>query len=109
MPFNFSKVPGEERKFICLLANDLAEVDWSTRSVKNWVTKLQRIYNENFIVSCCGQIAMVFKACSKSTQDRLLASNFGTESADETYNFITLVKTLGGIYSSVNHVNTVFN
>ena len=51
VPLDFSKVPGEERKFICLLAKDLAEVDWSTQSVKNWVTKLQRLYNENFIVS----------------------------------------------------------
>ena len=67
-------VLGEERKFIRLLAKELAEVDWSTRSVKNW-----------------------------STQDQLLTSNFGTESAVEPYNFITLVKTLGLIYSSVNH------
>ena len=44
VPFDFSKVPGEERKFICLLAKDLAEVDWSTRSVKNWESKLQRLY-----------------------------------------------------------------
>ena len=48
-------------------------------------------------------MAVVFNACSKSTQDRLLASNFGTESAVEPYNFIKLVKTLGAIYSSVNH------
>ena len=73
-PFNFDKVPSEERKFIRLLAKELGEVDWSTRSVKNW-----------------------------STQDQLLTSNFGTESAVEPYNFITLVKTLGVIYSSVNH------
>ena len=33
--FDFSKVPGEERKFIHLLAKDLPEVDWSTRFVKN--------------------------------------------------------------------------
>ena len=26
-PFNFGMVPGEERKFICLLAKDLGEVD----------------------------------------------------------------------------------
>ena len=49
------------------------------------------------------KIGMVFNACSKSTQDRLLASNFGTESAAAAYNFITLIKTLGAIYSSVNH------
>ena len=48
-------------------------------------------------------MAVVFNACSKNTQDRLLASSFGTESAEETYNFITLVKTLGAIYSSINH------
>ena len=46
---------------------------------------------------------MVFNEGSKSTQDRLLASNFGTENADETYNFITLIKTLEAIYSCVNH------
>ena len=77
VPFNFSQVPGEERKFICLLAKELAEVDWRTRSAKNWVTKLQQLFNENFVVSHCGQIAVVFNACSKSTQDRLLASNLG--------------------------------
>ena len=103
VPFNSSKVPGEERKFIRLLAKELAEVDWSTQSFKNWVTKLHRLFNENFVVSRCGQIAVVFNACSKSTQDRFLASYFGSESAEETYNFITLVKTLGAIYSSVNH------
>ena len=60
-PFNFSMVPGEERKFICLLAKELAEVDWSTRSVKNWVTRLQRLFNKNFVMSrwgangCCFQ------------------------------------------------------
>ena len=96
-------MPREERKFIHLLAKELAEVDWSTRSIKNWVTQLQRLFNKNFVVSSCGQIAAVFNACSKSTQDRLLASNFGTESAEKTYNFITLVITLGVIYSSVNH------
>ena len=68
-PFNFRKVPGEERKFICLLAKELAEVDWSTLSVKNWVRRLQRLFNKNFVVSCWGQIAVVFNACSKSTQD----------------------------------------
>ena len=53
-PFNFSMVPGEERKFICLLAKELAEVDWSTRSVKNWVTRLQRLFNKNFVMSRWG-------------------------------------------------------
>ena len=103
MPFDFSKVPVEERKFVRLLAKDLIEVDWSTQSMKNWVTKLQHLSNKNFIISCSGQIAVVFNSCSKSTQDRLLASNFGLESADATYTFITLIKTLGAIYSSVNH------
>ena len=101
MPFKFSKIPVEGRKFVCLLAKDLTEVDWST--VKNWVRKLQRVYNENFIVSCSRQIAVVFKACSKITKDRLFTSNFGVESADATYTFIMLIKTLGAIYSSVNH------
>ena len=36
-------------------------------------------------------------------QDSQLASNFGKESADATYTFIMLIKTLGAIYSSVNH------
>ena len=43
MPFDFSKVPVEERKFVRLLAKDLIEVDWSTQSMKNWVTKLQHL------------------------------------------------------------------
>ena len=66
-PFDFSKVPREERKFICPLAKDLSEVDWSTQSMRYWVTKLQRLYNKNFIVSHSGQIAVVFNVCSKST------------------------------------------
>ena len=94
-PFKFNAVPQEERKFVCLLAKDLTEVDWSTQSVKSWVTAIQRRFNENFIISRPGQLAVVFNACSKSTQNRLLASNFGVESKDETYTFITLIKTLG--------------
>ena len=43
-------------------------------------------------------MAVVYIACSKSTQERLLAAKFGTESAVETYNFISLVKTLGAMY-----------
>ena len=77
---DFSKVPVEERKFVCLLT----EGDWSTQSMKNWVAKLQRLYNKNFIVSRSGQIVVVFNACSKSPQDRLMASNFGMESAVAT-------------------------
>ena len=94
-PFNFSKVPENERKFIRLLAKDLGEVDWSIRSVKNWVNRFDRLFNESFIVSRYGRLAVVFNACSKSTQERLLAANFGKDSAGETYNFISLVKTLG--------------
>ena len=67
--FNFSMVPGEERKFIHLLAKELVEVDRSTRSVKNWVTRLLRLFNENFVVSRGGQMVVVFNACSKSAQD----------------------------------------
>ena len=98
-PFNFGMVPSEERKFIRLLAKELGEVDWSTRSIKNWVITLEveRLFNEKFVVSRWGRMAVVYNACSKSTQERLLASNFGTESAVETYNFISLVKTLGAI------------
>ena len=48
-------------------------------------------------------MAVVYNACSKSTQERLLASHFGKDSTVETYNFILLVKTLGSIYASVNH------
>ena len=101
-PFDFSKVPENERKFIRLLAKDLGEVDWSTRSVKNWVNKFDRIFNESFVVSRYGRLEVVFNACSKSTQECLLAANFGKESAVEAYNFISLVKTLGAIYASVN-------
>ena len=48
-------------------------------------------------------LAVIFNVCWKSTQDRLLAANFSGESAEEEYTFITLIKTLGAIYSSVNH------
>ena len=58
------------------------------------------MYNENFIVSRNGQIAVVFNACSKN---RLLASNYGVESVDTRYTFITSIKSLGAIYFIVNH------
>ena len=83
VPFNFGIVPENERKFIRLLAKDLGEVDWSTRSVKTWVNKLDRLFNENFIVSRFGRLAVVFNTCSKSMQERLLAADFGTESAED--------------------------
>ena len=57
----------------------------------------------HFVVSRTGRLAVVFYVCSKSTQERLLAANFGVESADNKYTFIMLMKTLGAIYSSVNH------
>ena len=75
-------------------------MDWSTKSVKAWVTQLTRLFNESFVVSHVGRLAVVFNGCSKSTQDRLLAAGFGTDSAEETYNFISLVKTLGAVYNS---------
>ena len=45
----------------------------------------------------------MFNACSKSTQECLLAANFGKESAAEAYHFTSLIKTLGAMYASVNH------
>ena len=88
-PFDFSKVPENERKFIRLLAKDLGEVDWSTRSVKNWVNKFDRIFNESFVVSRYGPLAVVFNAGRKSLQECLLAANFGKESAAQAYHFIS--------------------
>ena len=81
--FNFEAVPPDERKFVRLLAKDLGEMDWSTKSVKCWITILQKMFNKNFVVSRTGRLAVVFNACSKSTQERLLAANFGVESADK--------------------------
>ena len=101
--FNFVSVPQNERKFVRLLAKELGEVDWITKSVKSWITALQKQFHENFIVSQQGRLAVIFNACSKSTQDRLLAANFGGESAEEEYTFVTLIKTLGAIYSSIFH------
>ena len=46
---------------------------------------------------------MVFNGCSKSTQERLLAANFRTESSGDTYDFVSLVKTLRAMSKSVNH------
>ena len=103
VPFNFGSVPENERKYIRLLAKELGEVDWSTRSVKAWITKLDRMFNENFVVSRFGRLAVVFNACSKSTQERLLSADFGTDSAEDTYDFVSLVNTLGALYQSVNH------
>ena len=94
--FNFNSVPQDERKFVRLLAKELGKVDWSTKSVKSWIMVLQKQFNENFIVSRQGRLAVIFNACSKSTQDRLLAANFGGEIAEEEYTFILLIKTLGG-------------
>ena len=54
VPFNFGSVPENERKYIRLLAKELGEVDWSTRSVKAWVTQLTRQFNESFMVSRVG-------------------------------------------------------
>ena len=46
---------------------------------------------------------MVFNACSKSMQERLFAADFGTESAEDMYEFVSLVKTLWAMYQLVNH------
>ena len=35
VPFEFNSVPEIERKYIRLLAKDLGQVDWSTKSVKD--------------------------------------------------------------------------
>ena len=103
VPFNFNGVPEIERKYIRLLAKDLGQVDWSTKSVKDWVTHLTRLFNESFVVSRMGRLAVIFNACSKSTQERLLAADFGTDSADAEYDFVALIKTLGAVYNIVNH------
>ena len=103
VPFNFGSVPEIERKYIRLLAKELGEVDWSTKSVKAWVTQLTRQFNESFVVSRVGRLAVVFNGCSRSTQERLLAAGFGKDSAEDMYDFISLVKTLGAVYNSVNH------
>ena len=96
--FQFNSVLQDERKFVRLLAKEQGEVDWSTKSVKSWITVLQKQFNENFIVSRQGRLAVIFNACLKSTQDRLLAANFGGESAEKEYTFITLIKTLGAFF-----------
>ena len=101
--FNFEAVPQEERKFVRLLAKELGKIDWSHKSVKCWITDLQEKFNESFVVSRTGRLAVVFNSCSKSTQERLLAANFGMDSTAEDYTFVHLIKTLGAIYSSVNH------
>ena len=67
------------------------------------MTKLDRMLNENFFVSRFGRLAVVFNACSKSKQERLLAADFGTDSAEDTFDFVSLVKMLGALYQSVNH------
>ena len=103
VPFNFNNVPEIERKYIRLLAKDLGQVDWSTKSVKDWVTHLTRLFNESFVVSRMGRLAVIFNACSKSTQDRLLAADFGSDSGQVDYDFIALLKTLGAVYNSLNH------
>ena len=54
-------------------------------------------------MSLMGRLAVIYNACSKSTQDRLLAADFGTDSADAEYDFVALIKTLGAVYNSVNH------
>ena len=50
------------------------------------------MFNENFVVSWFGRLAVVFNACSKSTQERLLAADLGTDSAEDTYYFVSLCK-----------------
>ena len=53
--FNFEAVLQDERKFVCLLAKDLGEIDWSNKSVKCWITILQKMFNQNFLVSRTGR------------------------------------------------------
>ena len=96
--FDFDSVPELERKKITVLSKDLGMVDWSTKSVRDWVTYLTRKFNEHFIVSRRGRLAVVFNACSKGTQERLLAADFGADSAEDTYDFLKLIKTLGAVY-----------
>ena len=80
--FNFEAVPQDERKFVHLLAKDLREIDWSNKSVKCWITILQKRFSENFVVDRTGRLTVVFNACSKSTQERLLAANVGVETGE---------------------------
>ena len=49
--FQFNSVLQDERKFVRLLAKEQGEVDWSTKSVKSWITVLQKQFNVNFNVS----------------------------------------------------------
>ena len=103
MPFEFSQVPVEERKFVPLLAKDLTEggLEYSISEELGYeiATPLQGGFHRQPQWTNCS----VFNACSKSLQDRILASNFGVESSDVTFTLITLIKTLGAINSSVNH------
>ena len=75
--FNLVSVPQDERKFVCLLAKDLGEIDWSNKSVKNWITTLQKMFNKNFVVSRTGRLAVLFNACSKSKIDCLRQTSVG--------------------------------
>ena len=103
LQFDFDSVPELERKKITALSRDLGMIDWSKRSVRDWVIILTRKFNEHFIVSRKGRIAVVFNACTRGTQERLLAADFGADSEKESYDFLKLIKTLGAVYNSVNH------
>ena len=47
VPFNFGSVPENERKFICLLAKELGEVDWEVSCC------IQRMQQEHAGTSTC--------------------------------------------------------
>ena len=56
-----------------------------------------------FVVSCMGRLTTVFNAYSCATRDRLLAANFGQDSDEDMYTYVTLIKMLGAKYNSINN------
>ena len=54
-----------------------------------------------FVVSCMGRLTTVFNAYSCATRDRLLAANFGQDSDEDMYTYVTLM--LGAKYNSIDN------
>ena len=93
--FQFQKVDMNDKKYICLLGETCRDVDWSVKSIWEWTIFWEERFIVYFVVSCMGRLTTVFNAYSCATRDRLLAANFGQDSDEDMYTYVTLIKMLG--------------
>ena len=82
------------------MAYTYLNIEWSINSIQEWASLWEECFNLNFIVSWLGRLAALYDTCLHSTQERLLAANFGEESNSESNTYLNLVKMIGEIYNS---------